>query len=72
MTICWYWIVKLKARFLSGNYTEALAAADNAKPVLAASAGEIEQLDYFYYTALTVSALFEPRGPISSKRGANC
>ncbi len=59
MTVCWYWIVKLKARFLSGNYTEALAAADNAKPVLAASVGQIQQLDYFYYTALAVSALYE-------------
>ncbi len=59
LTISWYWIVKVKARFLSGNYAEALAAADNAKPVLAGSAGRIEQLDYFYYTALTVSALFE-------------
>ena len=39
MMICWYWIVKLKARFLSGNYAEALAAADNAKPMLAATAG---------------------------------
>ena len=62
MTISWYWIVKLKARFLSGNYAEALAAADNAKPVLAASAGQIQQLDYFYYTALTVSALYEAAG----------
>ena len=35
MTICWYWIVKLKARFLSGDYAEALAAADKAKPLLA-------------------------------------
>ncbi len=59
LTISWYWIVKLKARFLSGNYAEALAAADNAKPVLAGSAGRIEQLDYFYYTALTVSTLYE-------------
>ena len=62
MTICWYWIVKLKARFLSGNYTEALAAADNAKPVLAATVGQIQLLDYFYYTALTVSALYEAAG----------
>jgi len=28
LTICWYWILKLKARFLSGDYAEALAAAD--------------------------------------------
>ena len=30
---CWYWILKLKARFLSGDYAEALAAADKAKPL---------------------------------------
>ena len=34
MLICWYWIVKLKARFLSGDYAEALAAAGKAKPLL--------------------------------------
>ena len=59
MMTCWYWILKLKARFLSGNYAEALAAADKAKPVLAATAGHIPALDYFYYAALTVSALYE-------------
>ena len=36
MLICWYWILKLKARFLSGDYAEALAAAGKAKPLLAA------------------------------------
>ncbi len=59
MTICWYWIVKLKARFLSGDYAEALAAADKAKPVLGAAVGQIQQLDYFYYASLAVSALYE-------------
>ena len=32
--VCLYWILKLKARFLSGDYAEALAAADKAKPLL--------------------------------------
>jgi len=59
MLICWYWILKLKARFLSGNYAEALAAADKAKPLLWASAVYIQLLDYFCYTALTVAALYE-------------
>jgi PAS domain S-box-containing protein len=59
MTICWYWIVKLKARFLSGDCAEAQAAADKAKPLLGASAGLIVQLDYFYYAALTVLTLYE-------------
>jgi PAS domain S-box-containing protein len=59
LTIAWYWILKLKARFLSGDYAEALAAADKAKPLLSATFVLIELLDYFYYTALTVSALHE-------------
>ncbi|ANB72218.1 hypothetical protein AYM40_07450 [Paraburkholderia phytofirmans OLGA172] len=59
MMVCWYWILKLKARFLSGDYVEALAAADRAKAVLWASFGLIQILDYFYYTALTVAALHE-------------
>jgi PAS domain S-box-containing protein len=59
LTIAWYWILKLKARFLSGDYAEALAAAGRAKPLLSAVAVTIELLDYFYYTALTVAALHE-------------
>jgi predicted ATPase len=57
--IVWYWLLKLKARFLSGDYAEALAAADKAKPLLLAAAGKIELLDYFHYAALTVAALYE-------------
>ena len=57
--ICLYWLVKLKARFLSGDYAEALAAANKAKPLLEAVVGRIAVLDYFYYAALTVSALYE-------------
>jgi PAS domain S-box-containing protein len=57
--IVWYWILKLQARFLSGDYTEALDAASKTKPLLHASAGQIAVLDYFLYAALTVAALFE-------------
>jgi predicted ATPase/signal transduction histidine kinase len=57
--ICTYWIVKLEARYLSGDYAEALEAAGKAKPLLQALAGQIAALDYFFYTALTVSALYE-------------
>jgi len=38
---------QLKARFLSGDYAEALAAAGRAKPLLSAVAVTIELLDYF-------------------------
>jgi len=34
--ICWYWILKLKARLLAGDYAEALAAADRRRLLWAA------------------------------------
>jgi len=58
-----YWILKLKARFLSGDYTEALAAAKQAKEVLWGQSGQIVLLDYFCYAALTVAALYEKASP---------
>jgi predicted ATPase/signal transduction histidine kinase/GAF domain-containing protein len=59
-TIQWrYWILKLKARYLSGEYTEALAAADKAKALLWTTTVQLQLLDYFYYTALTVTAYYE-------------
>jgi predicted ATPase len=59
-TMIWrYWVVKLKARFLSGDYADALAAIDKAKALLWASAAQFPMLDYFYYAALTVAALYE-------------
>jgi PAS domain S-box-containing protein len=59
LMICWYWILKLKARFLSGDYAEALAAADKAKPLLSSAAAQIQLLDYYYYAALAVAARYE-------------
>src|SRR6202158_5190164 len=58
VVICFYWILKLKARFLSGDYAEALAAADKVKPLLSTATHQVQLLDYFYYSALTVAACF--------------
>ena len=57
--VCGYWITKLQARFLAGQYVAALAAAQLAKPLLRTLIGSVKLLDYFYYTALTVAALYE-------------
>ncbi len=59
LIVFFYWIMKLKARFLSGNYAEAVAAAGKAEPLLWAAAAHIQILDYFYYTALAIAALYE-------------
>jgi predicted ATPase/signal transduction histidine kinase len=57
--VCVYWIFKLKARFLSGDYREALAAAEKAQLLLWASGIQVALLDYFFYATLTVAALYE-------------
>ena len=57
--ICWYWILKLKARFLSCDYGAALVAADKVRALLWASATSIHLLDYYYYAALAVAAHYE-------------
>jgi PAS domain S-box-containing protein len=54
-----HWILKLKARFLSGDYAEALAAAEKATPLILELMARVELLDYFYYAALAVAALYE-------------
>src|SRR5260370_3661515 len=56
--VCFYWILKLKAGFLAGDYAEARAAADKAKELLWSGLGHIVLLDYYCYAALTVAALF--------------
>jgi signal transduction histidine kinase len=57
--VCFYWILKLKARFISGNYIDALMAVEKAKAVLWAAAPLIQSFEYVFYTTLTVAALFE-------------
>jgi predicted ATPase len=47
LMIGWYWILKLKARFLSGDYAEALAAADEAKALLWPSTAHIQESTIF-------------------------
>src|SRR4029077_8014696 len=59
----WYWVLKLKARYLSGDYTEALAAANQAEPLLQSALGLIHTVDYYYYTPLTLAALHETVPP---------
>ncbi|WP_245272685.1 ATP-binding sensor histidine kinase [Mesorhizobium sp. LNHC221B00] len=56
---CLYWILKLQARFLSGDYVEALASAETAKELLWAAPVHFQRLDYIYYTALTLTTLYE-------------
>ncbi len=58
ISICWYYIWKLMARFLSNNYDEALKAAQKAKELLWASPSFVEVPEYHYFHGLTRAALF--------------
>ena len=66
--ICWYWTMKAKARFLAGDYAEALAAVDNAAALLWSSTGHFPLIDYYYYAALTVAALYENTSAVERPR----
>src|SRR5260221_4303765 len=70
LIVLFYWIMKLKARFLSGNYAEAVAAAGKAEPLLWAAAAHIQVVDYFYYTALAVAALYE--NAVADQQNRSC
>jgi PAS domain S-box-containing protein len=61
--VCWYWILKVQARFMSGDYEAALAAAQKAKALLWSSHAHIQLLDYHYYTALAMAAACEALPP---------
>jgi PAS domain S-box-containing protein len=54
-----YWILKLMARLLSNDYADAWSAAKKAKPLLGAVMLMEPRLNYFYYAALAVAALYE-------------
>lgn len=56
---CGYWILKREARFLAGDYGAALAAFQEARPRLWYHFGQFQLVNYFYFSALTVAALYE-------------
>ncbi|MGA8655535.1 MAG: AAA family ATPase [Chthoniobacterales bacterium] len=58
-----YWILKVQARFLSGDYNAGLAAAQKAKELHWSSEAFFQSLDYHYYTALTIAAVYEAASP---------
>jgi len=61
--VCYYWILKLQARFISGDYDAAIAAAQKAKALLWSAETNIQSLNYCYYSALTLAAIHDMAGP---------
>ncbi len=56
---CWYWIRKLQARYLAGDYAAALDAAAKAQPLLWTSSAFHEEAEYHFYDALTQAACYD-------------
>ncbi|HEY6846281.1 MAG TPA: GAF domain-containing protein, partial [Terracidiphilus sp.] len=53
---CWYWIRKLQARYIAGDYATALDAASKAQPLLWTSGSFLEEAEYQFYAALAKAA----------------
>ncbi len=62
--IFWYWILKMQARFMSGDHAEAMSAAQRARDMLWASPPAHVQIhDFHLYSALLLSAVYEEASP---------
>jgi PAS domain S-box-containing protein len=53
---CWYWVRKLQARYLAGDYATAMDAASKAQGLLWTSSSFSEEADYHFYAALAKAA----------------
>ena len=56
---CWYFIRKLQARFLAGEYADALQAASRAQPMVGGTLSLLEVVEYHFYDALCHAAIWE-------------
>ncbi|WP_257448755.1 trifunctional serine/threonine-protein kinase/ATP-binding protein/sensor histidine kinase [Archangium lipolyticum] len=63
LVVCWYWILKMQARFMCGAYEEARQASVRAGELLWSSVGHIQLFDFHFYSALTLAACCEGAAP---------
>ena len=55
IVICWYYIMKLEGRVLSGAFDEAAAAAARARALLWSTLAHIQEPEFWYYGALALA-----------------
>jgi hypothetical protein len=56
MAACWYWIRKLQARYLAGDYTAAMDASSKAQRLLWTAPSFLETAEFCFYAALSHAA----------------
>ena len=54
-----YWVRKLQARYLAGDYGVAVDAASKAQPLLWTTSFLLEEAEYHFYSALSQAASYE-------------
>ncbi len=57
--VCGYYIMKLQARVMSGDYQAAIAAIARAEPILWSIVGMIHEAEYHFYGALALGAHYD-------------
>ena len=60
---CWYWIRRLQARFLGGEFASAAEAGTQAQRLLWTSPSHIEVAEYHFFAALARAACCGEAGP---------
>lgn len=63
LVTCWYYIMKLQARFMSGDFEIAIAAAHKASPLLWSIMGHTQESEYWYYHPLSLTAIYHQLPP---------
>ena len=53
---CWYWIRKLQARYLAGDYTTAVEASSQVQRLLWTAPSPLDAADFHFYGALSHAA----------------
>jgi predicted ATPase/GAF domain-containing protein len=65
---CFYWIRKLQARFLAGDYASALEAALKAQELLWTAPSNLEIADYHLYGGLCRAACWDSTSPLQKQQ----
>jgi PAS domain S-box-containing protein len=65
---CWYWIRKLQARFLAGDYAAALDASERAQRLLWTSPSMFETAEYHFYGALSRAGSCESAAAVQRRQ----
>jgi PAS domain S-box-containing protein len=52
----WYWVLKLQARYLAGDYASAIEVSQRAQRLLWTTVSQFETAEYYFYGALSRAA----------------